>query len=240
MRTIEIRDNDLDTSWLLALMNFPNDEELRNTYYAIHCLQKDLMEAKPTDSLAVDLDSARLLVRAAAGDGIGSRVVENTKRGFVAGEFLLTMFVMYSFPDRFPEPSLRKAIHVAKVRALNVKYGDGSVMPRSSSKILECIYEFKTVAHLWAALRTAVDLVPDRKDVLATPDGLNEFLEFAAALQVFALEFRQRRREKEEQLVSSEEIWRVPRLVPQYKLGWKAPPPWIETALRTYKASSCR
>lgn len=239
MRTIEIGSNDPDTNWLVALMVFPNDEKLRNTCYTIHRLQRDLMVAKPTDSFKLDLDAARLLVNAAAGCGVGRQIYECGRRGNVAGDFLLTMFVMHSFPSKFAEPSIRKAIHVAKVRAINVRYRDGSVMPRSDSQIREYISEFKSVAHLWAAARAVRKFMPDTGNVLWTLEGRKTFLEIAAVLQDFALEFRPRRGKKE-QWVSPEDIWRVPHSVHRPKLGWEEPPRWIETALRTYKAPPTR
>jgi hypothetical protein len=51
---IEIRDNYFDPIWILAVMHFPNDGELREKYYAEKFAEYELLEVAPTGSVELE------------------------------------------------------------------------------------------------------------------------------------------------------------------------------------------
>jgi len=240
---IEHRDNYLDPIWILALMVFPNDENLRRQFYAVKFVESALEGTVPTDSIEIGADVIREILDAPAKSKFLEIVGKQAQDAIIAGNVLATVYVMDSFPDYFDEPGERKAIFIAQKFAERSQYGDGSKIPHSETKIRQCMKDFRSVAHLWAAM-TLHEGFPlrERKEILASPEAVREFLGIAGTLQDFGCNFAAARtRSRDKKLILDQEtIWRVPthtkRLIPP----WTDPPPWIVETLGDYRVKQTK
>jgi hypothetical protein len=240
---IEHRDNYLDGIWILALMVFPNDEYLRRQFYAVKFVESELEGTVPTDCIEIGADVIREILDSPAKSKFLEIVGKQTRDAIIAGNVLATVFAMDSFSDYFDEPSERKAIFVAQKFAEKTRYGDGSKIPHTETKIRGCMKDFRSVAHLWAAMTLHEGFpIREQKEILASPDAVRDFLGIAGTLQDFGCNFaasRTRNRDKKP-ILDHETIWRVPadtkRLIPP----WTAPPPWIVETLDDYRANKSK
>ena len=144
----ELSHNSLDQSRILAVMYFPNDESLRRAYYSVCLAEHELTEAKEDREMAVSADLLEDLISAPSQQDLLRQSRKQGKRGMIAGDVLLAVYAMYSFPKYFPEPSIRSAIFVAQRFANDTEFEDKTELPSSEKAIRDHFNEFRTVARI--------------------------------------------------------------------------------------------
>ena len=235
---IDIRDNYLDPIWILALMTFPNDKNLRCQYYAVKFAESELEGTVPADFIEIEADLIREILDSPARTKFLEIAAKQTRDAIIAGNVLTTVYVMDSFADYFDEPSERKAIFVAQKFAEDFRYGDGSRIPHSDEKIRTCMKNFSSVAHFWAAMTLHQGFpIRERKEILASPEAVQDFLGIAGTLQDFGCNFAaERPRERDRKpILDLETIWSVPASIKRLIPPWTAPPPWVVETLGGYQ-----
>lgn len=234
MPELEIRGNGFDPTWILAVMNFPDDEPMRRAFYTIQCAKAELEESKESGIVKLTADFVNDLIDAPSNSELRERVVVTTKRGLVAGDFFANIFAMGSFPREVKEPSVGKAIALSQ--AFANRYGDGTPMPSSETAIRACVNDFRSVAHLWAAMRLHQALpMREHRTLLTDRQGVTAFLGIAGTIQDFACEFIPKRAKPRVPLLDSSTIWRVSDSVPRRHPPWKSAPSAIVKAIKGYK-----
>lgn len=238
MPEIELRGNLLDYIWILALMTFPNDEDLRRQFYAVKFAESELDGTDPADFIEIEADLIREILDSPAKSKFLEIAAKQTRDAIIAGNVLTTVYVMDSFANYFGEPSERKAIYVAQKFAEKSQYGDGSRIPDSDPKIRQCMVDFRSVAHLWAAMTLHEGFpIREQEEILASPEAVRDFLGIAGTLQDFGCKFaasRTRDRDKNP-ILDLETIWRVPASIKRLIPPWTAPPPWLVETLDGYQ-----
>jgi len=235
---IEIRGNDLDPIRILSLMHFPNDEALRQQYLAVKATEWELGRALTTDLFKIEVSRLQTLLESPGKAQLREITDSLSKRAFVAGDYLLNICGMHSFPEYFDEPSERKAVFLAERFANETEYKDGSSLPADRSSILRIVKEFRDVAHLWAAWRF-YEIIPGRnqEDFLMGAQSIREFLGIARSLQEFGCSFVPKRSRSEMPILNNKTIWTVPDSIPHIELSWPLPPPHIIEHLKSYKTT---
>ena len=233
----ELSHNSLDQSRILAVMYFPNDESLRRAYYSVCLAEHELTEAKEDREMAVSADLLEDLISAPSQQDLLRQSRKQGKRGMIAGDVLLAVYAMYSFPKYFPEPSIRSAIFVAQRFAKETKFEDKTKLPSSEKAIRDHFYEFRTVAHFWAAFRLQ-EVYPNRpdEDMLSSADAVQDFLGSAGTLQDFGCSFVPKRTRHQRPILDPDSIWSVSEAFPRWHPPWKEPPEWLVEAIRNYSA----
>jgi hypothetical protein len=237
MRQLDIRGNPFDASWILAAMHFPNSDLERRAYYAIKFAETEIDRVALDESINVEARLLRDLVESPSRATLMAEARNRAKHGFVAGDFLLFIFGMHSFPNDFPEPSIRKAVFMSQEFAKHSRFGDGSNLPRSETEIRDCFKQFNSVAHLWAALRLheAFPIRP-QKEIFGSTPAIDDFLAIAATIQDFGCGFVPKRTRPAKAILDVKEIWRVPPKTRRLLPPWKGPPSWLVDSMKGYKA----
>ncbi len=247
MPELEIRGNYMDPIWILAVMHFPNDEELREKYYAEKFAECELLEVAPTGSVELESNVLQRILQRTGKTSFQEIVAKCARDAYIAGDVLKTLFGMYSFPDNFPEPSLRKAIFIVGKYAESNRYGDGSPIPKGRTKIGEYFDSFRNVAHLWAAMRLHQDFpIREQEEILGSQEAVRDFLGIAHTLQAFGCKFIPKRSSSGIEFVAPspildpDTIWKVPNFVTPLCPRWTKPPQWILDSLTSYPAPAGR
>jgi hypothetical protein len=234
---IELRRNGLDPGWILALMSFPSDAKLRRSYYAANFARGVLDESPNSAIFEIARDVLEDLVRAPSNVELRDLSAKQTKRAFVAGDFLLSIYAMDSFPEYFNEPSVRKAIFVTQSFARRTRFGDGSKIPASETAIRKAFAEFRSVAHLWAAMRLHESFpILEQREILGSAEAVSAFLGIAGTLQDFGCSFVPKRAKPKEPIVDRNTVWSVPSSVARLRPPWQAPPDWLVETAKQYNA----
>ena len=113
-------------------MKFPLDADMRRSYHAVtfaDCIARD--SSKTVES-EIGRELLRDLIHAPSKTTLRDLAADQTKRAFVAADFLLSIYGMHSFPNHFSEPSIRKAIFIAQAYARKTRFRDGSKLPTSA------------------------------------------------------------------------------------------------------------
>lgn len=226
-------------------MLFPNDEALRQQNYAVEVAKYEIENLDRltekwicSKSTALDIhlsaEHAKLLIDAPSDSQLKSIRVERTKRAIVAGQVLASLYLM----DRLEleEPSLNKAIFVAKEYAKKAKYGDESRMP-AESKIKQYWKEYMPVAHFWAALELnqTYSFVADQVDCFSEK-GFTQFLQAAAGICDFGTKFIPKRAKLKEPILDSEKCWILNNNIISLHLKSDIKPEKFLKTLKKYKA----
>ena len=132
MPEIELHGNTMDSIWILALMTFPDDEDLRRQYYAVKFAESELQDTVPTDFIEMEVAVIQELIDAPGKSDFLEIVGRRTRDAIIAGNVLATIYGMDSFPNYFDEPSERKAIFVARKCPSSNKWN------RSNFRLSEC------------------------------------------------------------------------------------------------------
>ena len=238
MPEIDIRDNYLDPIWILALMTFPNDKNLRRQHYAVKFAESELEGTAPAGFIEIEADLIREILDSPARSKFLEIASKQTRDAIIAGNVLTTVYAMDSFPDYFNEPSERKAIYVAQKFAEKSQYGDGSRIPHSDPKIRQCMVDFRSVAHLWAAMTLHEGFpIREQEEILASPEAVRDFLGIAGTLQDFGSNFAASRTRDRDKIpiLDLETIWRVPASIKRLVPPWTAPPPLVVETLGGYQ-----
>lgn len=246
MPEIILDDHPNDIGWIRSIMLFPNDEQLRNQNFAVEVAKYEIANTEhlteiwiqsKTNELKLRLtnECIRLLIEAPSDNELKVIREINTKQGIVAGHILASIYLMDKF--KLEEPSMRKAIFVAKQFASKNKYGDGTPMHYSESKIEQYWQEYQPVSHLWAAfaINQAYPFVPTPIDCFSET-GFATFLRVAAAMHEFGINFIPKRARPKEALLDSETCWRLPEEIKPMHLNSTNNPEKLIKLLKKYKA----
>lgn len=238
MPDIELKGDLVDPLTVLALMVFPTDEEQRRNYHSIRSAESQLDAASGSTSLELKSDLLRAIIKSPNKSELFDQMGRQVREAMVAGTYLATLFVMSLFPNDFNEPSSRKAVYVTRCLAKESKYGDGSEMYKSDTKIRKCIDNYRSVAHLWAAtILYDRARFQDFTDFLDNDEALQDFLSIGASIQDFGCNFvadRPRRRDQRT-VLDPASIWKLPATVERFTPSWESPPDWMTEALNEYK-----
>ncbi|MDP2141622.1 MAG: hypothetical protein Q8L20_12505 [Gammaproteobacteria bacterium] len=235
-----------DIGWILSIMLFPNDEALRNQNYGINVAKLELSKADErsekwlspqSESLEPSLSTRKittLLIDAPSDADFKKIRTERMKRGCIAGQVLTSLYLMDRF--KWEEPSLHKAIYVTEKFGKKTKYSDGSKLP-AESKIKEYWKEYKSVAHFWAALELngSYTFVSDKYDCFSDK-GFTQFLQVAAGIYDFGIEFIPKRARPRKPILDAEECWVLDSSIRPVELQSDIKPDNLINILKKYKA----
>ena len=226
-----------DLGWVRTLMLFPNDDMARQQYFGVELARFNVMECKDTDRLEIDARDLRLLIEAPAYDEFRKIAAENTKQALVAGDILVTLYLMDKF--RVPEPSMNKAVFVASEFAKTAeygKYGDGTRMMTSERMVRKCWEEYMPVAHLWAAMRInqAYAFAPDEN--IFSLQHFAPFLQVAVGLYNFGTQFIPSRAKLKIPVLDAGKCWVLPKNIQASNLVSDRAPDRLLKCLKKYKA----
>src|SRR6056297_2562070 len=101
-----------DLGWVIAVMAFPANKELRKRYFAVHKAIQSTSDHGSTAVVQMHAQALDILVNAPSYADIQARYRDATKEGMVAGDVLGTLYLMSRLG--LPEPSINKAVFVAQ------------------------------------------------------------------------------------------------------------------------------
>jgi len=159
-------------------------------------------------------------------------IARSTKRGLIAGWFLLALYAMENTGVK--EPSKIKAREIVSKHYLSKKWGDDSYMKSSSTSIETIEKEYQNVAHLWAAFAiNHVDLFvysePAKKALLG--EDFAVFLQVAKMFENFGLLYLDTRNKKEKPVISSLSPWLLSEDIAPNKLTLSTDIDWLQPYL---------
>ena len=245
MPTTELLGDERDSGRLFAVMLYPNDLAGQDRYLGVNLARREVQLAEADgmrgrSEIHVSLDLLRLLLDAPAYEAIRVDVAERRKRAYLAGALLAMLYVMVRLQIE-EEPSLNKAIFALSQFAQEETFGDGSPIPRSERMIREALDEFRSVAHLWAALdlNQSYPYAPVREETI--PPHQEKFLRVAAGILDSGCEFVPLRARPAAPMIDRAGAWQIPEPYASQPLhlpreGVRAPDRLIKF-LRYYRAS---
>ncbi len=202
------------TARIMALMHFPDDQEMQKNYVAVslanmivsHCKQRRISQANLSIALSDFLSSVggfESLLNAPSLKEMHQVVQEAQEKAFIAGNIL---YGIYWFNSMNPEADRNKKLSVNKmVFLMKGKYKE--------RKIIEFWSSFKCVSHLWAA---NIDLFQAGGEIkaLEIPNygSLYELFKGAEYYQDFSLEYWPRYKRKT--LFTKDDLWLIPKNIP--------------------------
>jgi hypothetical protein len=202
------------------------------------CAQKLKALATINQLVSMDAETLQQVLDAPSYSDMRRLAADTTKRGIVAGDFLASIFAMYSFPNHFREPSVRKAVVISQAFAQRSRYRDGSKLPRSATTIRRCFEDVRPSIHLWAAFRLHQAFpIRSHTDILGNQEAIRDFLGIAATLQDFGCWFIPKRAKPKKPLLDKSSIWRVPNSIRRLAPPWKEPPSWLLETVKSYRPS---
>lgn len=239
LRQIKLEGSPNDIGWVLATMLFPNEEELREQFYAVRLAQHEAQQAESDDTvIQLTRRHLELLMDAPSHPDLGKMVVDRTKQAIIAGDMMTALYVMDYF--KLPEPSMNKAEFVAAEFSKKATYGDGSKMAGSHPMIIKAWNAYKDVAHLWAAYRIneAYAYAPSKQEIF-TQQHFPTFLGIAAMLYQFGTSFTPLRAKLRKPILDAATAWQLPaEILPIRLVGDPTRPTRIEKTLKRYRAKS--
>lgn len=220
-------------------MLFPNEETLREQYYAVLLARYEMQQAE-SDSAVIELtrNHLGLLIAAPSYADLVGLVADRTKQAIVAGDMLSAIYVMDYFS--LSEPSMNKAEFVAAEFSKKATYGDGSKIAGSHPAIMNAWNTYKDVAHLWAAYRIneAYSFAPSKPDIFSQ-QYFPTFLGIASMLYEFGTSFIPLRARPKKPILDALTTWQLPSQIAPIRLtGNPARPTRIENTLKRYRAES--
>jgi len=224
---------DFDICMMWAVMLFPNNKLHREQYHLINGTHQMLKDTNLSE-FKLPRYSLELLLESPSYKDFSELVNGNSKKGMIAGDLLSVIYLMYKF--NIPEPSFNKAIHILKEFSLkhDVKFGDGSRLPRSEQTIRNYWSEFKNSAHLWAAFRLN-QTYQIGNDSNLSENNYMAFLEVANGLLKFGQEFIPFRQCGGNSLLDGD-MWFLPNSLPTRNLENAKFPDFMVEMLGNYKA----
>lgn len=240
MRQIQLDGSPSDIGLVWATMLFPNEQSLREQYFAVHLARSEESKAEP-DSTVIQLTRRHLglLLDAPSYADLKMIVADRTKQATIAGDLMLALYVMDYF--KLPEPSMRKAEFVAAEYSKKATYGDGSKIAGSHPMIIRAWNAYKDVAHLWAALfiNDPYPYAPSNDEIFAS-QYFPRFLCVSATIQRFGVSFIPFRAKKQKPVLDSGAIWWLPKHISPISPIPNYPnrPTILEKTLKRYRAKS--
>jgi hypothetical protein len=223
-----------DCWWIQAVMHFPRDEFLRESWYAVHSVSGRLHGAKQGERFEIGADTLKLLIDAPSFEVLKTETVKAVKGGVIAGDLLASIYLM----DRFglPEPSMRKARHIAQRFNAEASYGDETKMLRSKRSVQNAWRQFESVAHLWAAYRINLAYEYSAPDEIFL-ENVETFLGVSAAMLKFGSAFVPFRAKPKEPVIKSKDVWRIDESIAPIELHGGEFPDGLEQLLKDYDAN---
>ena len=234
MPRIDLKSAPDDFYKVFAVMLFPNDDALRNQYFAVETARVLVADERDSATLGIDASILRLLIDAPAHQDLTRMRAENSKQGYVAGDLLVSLYLMERFG--LPEPSMNKAIFVAQKFAQNDTFGDGSKINASERMIREAWDQFMPVAHLWATILINQVYPFTSEKEMFSEQGLSPFLQAAVALYEFGIEFIPFRAKVKRPILDPATCWALPRDIRPSKLVSDRKPDYLIEILKKYTA----
>jgi len=212
-------------------MFFPTDQDLRDCWYEKTLLANKLRSMEDDGKIELSKQTAAPLIDAPPFAELKRATVTAVKRGTIAGDLLACVYLM----DRFdmPEPSIKKAEHVAGRFAKEFKYGDSSPIAGSRRSIREAFGNYRTVSHLWAAYRLNRAYEFSEESELFH-EKLPLFLEVSEGLRKFGTTFVPLRAYLGNPLLPPEETWLLPENIQARHLKSNVFPDRIQKYLEDY------
>lgn len=203
-----------DSLWVQAVMYFPTNKSLRESWFTTQMMQGELIGAPNNCKVECDKETIARLINAPSLETLKEKQTEAVKKGALAGSILASIYLM----DRFniDEPSINKAVHISEKFAAENRYGDSTRINKSRKPIKEAFKEYKSVAHLWAALylNKAYPYADDRELFF---EKLTFFLEVSAGLLEFGTTFKPYRARPKKPILPNESMWQLPkRILPRH------------------------
>ncbi len=214
-----------------AAMLFPNDPEAIERFIAVEQTKAVIAGEPDSNTRHIDIRTLRLILDSPSYPELKNQVTENSKKAFIAGDLLASLYVM----DRFgiPRPSMNKAIFVVLEYAKKAEYGDGEPLPISEPTIRRYWNEFLPVAHFWAAFRLG-RVYPYSSDPLS--EDIEKFLMVAQGIFEFGKGFIPQGSKSQEPILDSEKCWALPEGIQAMHLNSQRKPEKLIKILKKYKA----
>ena len=205
---ISLKGNNTDGLWVQAVMYFPTDKFLRESWYTTEFASGLVSNLDSQATVHLTAETLTHLIDAPSHAALKEKTRVAVKRGTVVGDVLASIYLM----DRFglPEPGMNKAIHVAQRFARHAKYGDESTMRLSDRTIKKYWREYESVAHLWSAWRLNMSYryVEDQTSLFF--ENLPMLLQVAAGQLEFGRTFVPARVKPRKAILDTPDIWDVP------------------------------
>lgn len=221
-------------------MHFPNDELLREQYYAVHLARQEEGQAESADAvIQLTRRHLSLLIDAPSYAELKELVAGRTKQAIIAGDMMTALYVMDHFG--LPEPSVNKAEFLAAEFSKKATFGDGSKITGSHPAIMKAWNAYKDVAHLWAAFRInqAYPFAPEGE--IFSQQYFSTFLGVAAMFHEFGASFIPLRARPRIPILDAATAWRLPPQIAPIRLtGDPERPTRIEKTLKRYRAESLK
>jgi len=186
-----------DSIHLTALMLWPKEDEsdMRRFYYAADYANGFVYDHEPSSIYPWQANLIQALLEAPSWQDIKKESTIRTKKAVIAGMVFTFMFMMDKCKEKLPRrgdhgASLSKAFYLVEEWSRDgATYGDGTPFPLSDKTIKDCWRDYRSVAHLWAALEMnrIVRYAPDLK--IMRPENFHKFMSTVAYLQMFGTTF---------------------------------------------------
>jgi asparagine synthetase B (glutamine-hydrolysing) len=228
-------------SWIVyAAMLFPEDDKLHDAYLIRERVRIELEEAKRYGlaELPFSIELVEKILNGPSHGELRKSIDRSVKEGSVAGDMLNHVYVMHI--TRQKEPSLKKAIHLQTAFSKETKYGDGSKLPSSDTRVRSHWEKYQSVAHIWGAFRLCKDIserekIEERRFLWG--DHLPYLLSYSEILRKFATTFIPARQAQNKPLITKK-TWKTPAnyVLPETTIEIESIPDWIIEALKKYRA----
>lgn len=224
-----------DSLWVQAIMYFPADKFLRDSWFTAQLVQGELLGVpKGCRKVECNKETITQLVNAPSLEELEKKKTESFKKGVLAGCTLASIYLMDHF--NIDEPSINKAVHISEKFAAENQYGDSTRINKSRKSIREAFKEYKSVAHLWAALylNKTYPYADDRELFF---EKLTFFLEISAGLLEFGTTFKPYRARPKEPILPNESMWQLPKRILPHHLESNIFPDGITHFLKDYDSN---
>lgn len=193
-----------DSLWLQAIMYFPEDAHLRESWYAVELAGGHIEAMELHQEIKLDRATFKALLDSPSQSFLKERKLAASKKGYLAGMVLVNLYLMNIYGVK--EPSIKKAIHLVKKTSEDSKYGDGASIPKSQKSVREALRGFNSVAHFWGALWFLVNFNSSEKDRVFF-EMLDQFLGVSKELFLFGTKHISTRNKSSTPTIDSKNAW---------------------------------
>lgn len=238
MSTLVINGDQHDILYVLAIMLFPENEQLRTQFTCTHLVSTDMADEKTLSLYGVSKnDTEKILLNSPTLSDFNNKIQPKImKKTILVGSMLAELYLT-NMHD-LDSPSKSKARHVAINLIKKITNKDGYHLSISERTVDKYWNEYKSVAHLWAAFFLNNEYKYHNDDNIFIPDVFPTFLEIAASLQDFGTSFISDQLISNESILNLNSLWSLPEDMVRRKLSTDSNLLHIREALKTYKHSS--
>ena len=236
MSALIIEGNQNDIVNVLAVMLFPDDEELRKQYIALDSTSRMLLDDSDANLVGMpDRTSIKSLMNAPSFDDMQNIIIpKHTKNAMLAGDMLAAQYLMHYHTSAVP--SLNKAKFMVQENQKITENSAGyklSLTKRTADKHWN---KFKPVSPLWAAYNLNTEFPFHEDENIFQPNVFPIFLEIAAHIQDFATANISEGNNLNKPIIELDEIWALPSHIPRRQLITNANLLRLRENLKKYKA----